>query len=619
MLRFPPMKSSRLASVLLTFTCLALPVQATPADHGDIARAIPADVSMFIRSQPNPERAFLDAHFAEVIETFKNSGVIETVLDIAKSNIPEGEQEEIGAVMGQIHRFTEMVDWMSLVEGDFVFSMKMEFPTPGYVVASRPPEGKYAAAIKGLQNILTEVQKFQPDTFVLETATREGADVMALSFGSQIPIEICIAGHDGTIFLTTSTEDLRNSIDLYNGKGGKALIDDPSFKEGMGKLPAFEDSQSYFNINSFLDGYHTMLKKAFAQNENEETAAILKVVSAGLDQFRIVQYVAGVGITDGNKTINESYTRLSPQAKSLPFYQAFADQDTFSDYHTLVPRDVTSFSLNSGANLQALYNMVASFVTEKVPNGKDLLTHFDTMQSQWGINIEKDVLSWISGETIAFSMPAGGGGMMGGMGGESVTMIKVSDAETGKKTIERGLTAAQQMLKQFGQTLIVAPASDAGENYRKITFPMMPFIQPVIGFEGDYMVIATSGKALAAMRAVKAGKAPSVLENEKFKSLGINPNGPVSSISFTDQSATYQGLAQAISMVPMIAGMALQGDDPQMKIARDCVNILPLLAPVIEKFDFHLATSGYTVNDDMGSYSKMVNSYRKDTKENDDL
>jgi len=591
---------------------------ATPADPPDLGRAVPGEAFLFVHGKHNPERAFLDAHMEELWTAFKNSGVIEAVSDIISSNIPEGERGEMTMVIDQVKRFGGMIDWLGLVENEVGFGMCMRFPTPAYIIATRPKAEKYPELMKGLGNILAEIQKFQPEAFHLETGEREGFQLHALSFGPEVPAELCVAGKDGTILISTSVEDMRKSIDLYTGKQQGSILDHEWFKEGSRRLPAYEDSFTFFNLDALLDGYETMLSSVIRiGGEDEEKKAILDVVRAGLDQVRMIKYVVASEKTEGNLVVAESYTRYADNLSSLPLSKAFFQQGTFSDYHKYVPKDATSFSLSGGMKPVALYDAVAAFIGEKVPNGKGLLDMWAAKQSELGIDVREDFLSWISGESISFTLPSSGGAAMGGMsmGGDSVTMIRVNDVAKGKKVIDNGLNAANQWLKNVGQSLIIMPAADAGEGFKTVTHPfMMAFFKPVIGFEGDYLVIATSGNALKSLRDVREGKAPSILENSKFTALNLGAEGTVSSIGYTDMSKTYEEMSQAMAMIPMFMGMALQGNDPKMKVVRDLVNVLPLLSPVIQKLDFHLAMSSYTKEEKGGRYQKVVNAYRKDEK-----
>jgi hypothetical protein len=145
-----------------------------------------------------------------------------------------------------------------------------------------------------------------------------------------------------------------------------------------------------------------------------------------------------------------------------------------------------------------------------------------------------------------------------------------------------------------GQTLLITPAAIPDtEGFRQVTHPAVAMmIRPVIGVKGEWLILGSSAEAVGQCLAVAAGKAPSVLENERFKAEGLIPKGPVAAASFADTSKFGQELGQALGMVGMFGGMATAGmndpDDAQVKqVFQRAMSVVMKLAPALQKLDFY--------------------------------
>jgi hypothetical protein len=144
---------------------------------------------------------------------------------------------------------------------------------------------------------------------------------------------------------------------------------------------------------------------------------------------------------------------------------------------------------------------------------------------------------------------------------------------------------------------------EGAEGFRQVTHPMLAMIfRPVIGVKGDWLVMGSSAEAVNQCFAVAAGKAPSILENERFKKEGIIPKGPVVSASFADTSKFGQELGQAVGMAGMVGGMMTAGIDgpdaaEKKQVIQRVMSVIMKLGPALQKLDFYSSESSVCTYD----------------------
>ena len=68
-----------------------------------------------------------------------------------------------------------------------------------------------------------------------------------------------------------------------------------------------------------------------------------------------------------------------------------------------MPVDAKAFSVSSGIDLGELYHLILD-VLKDLPDGAGVLATWESIQQTLGVNLDEDVLSWISGETVSFNL-----------------------------------------------------------------------------------------------------------------------------------------------------------------------------------------------------------------------
>ena len=104
-------------------------------------------------------------------------------------------------------------------------------------------------------------------------------------------------------------------------------------------------------------------------------------------------------------------------------------------------------------------------------------------------------------------------------------------------------------------------------------------------------MIGSNPEAVQRVLDVRTGKSPSITTSEHFQKFGLEIEGPVSSLSYSNISENIHHAAQVIRQVGAIAPMFLamagaEANPEDLKPVQEVLALLPSVAKVVEKFDF---------------------------------
>ncbi|MCH8940182.1 MAG: hypothetical protein IIC27_03535, partial [Chloroflexi bacterium] len=91
-----------------------------------------------------------------------------------------------------------------------------------------------------------------------------------------------------------------------------------------------------------------------------------------------------------------------------------------------------------------LYRGALDFVATNVPDGANRLAEWERSQKEWGFHVERDLLSWLSGESISIQLPPSGG-----QGVSGVVMIRVNDPRLAAQKVNAALDYLAKRLPQL--------------------------------------------------------------------------------------------------------------------------------------------------------------------------
>ncbi|MBU0716622.1 MAG: hypothetical protein KJ749_00095, partial [Planctomycetes bacterium] len=332
-----------------------------------------------------------------------------------------------------------------------------------------------------------------------------------------------------------------------------------------------------------------------------------------LDAVGMVDYTAAVTYTDGYSVHTEEITVLVPDAAGKPFYQVIGTRKPLQSFDRYLPKETVSYSVDAGLSLDELYAFVEDTIRGAGKQGEELLAKWAGLQQMIGVDLRKDVLGWIHGETISISMKQPGSEA-------GVFMLKVNDEAVAREKITTALDFLSTTLQQRAQSnpmlamlaLQRSPCThEKLAGFHNIGMGMMP--QPMVwGVTDGYLIMGTSADAVALCLATAAGEHPGIRENAQVMAEAVIPQGAFRSASFADKRNLGAEIAQVIGMVSAFGGMAAMNiPDPEaQKVITKVLGMGSKLIPVAQKIDFYKSCSGYTTFDGNVWYKKSVTNYR---------
>ncbi len=627
-----------------SFLLLSGPAAGTAVAQTDItkfplAKALPADVFIAIAAKGNPEREFLNQYWDGVIQEFLNQGILDDVWDLITDAVPD---ENLDAVEEARERFGELaqaVDWKNLLQKEMIYAGRFNALPIGKglsnqtLLMGRMSEKQAKANYEGLKAILGEIEKLvklhAEEGVVKLTETKEDGVAMTVFGPAEHPgLGITLAHWKDVLAMSFVGDDiLHDALGLLRGTSKEtALIDTPRFKKAFADLPAAEDSLVFFDVDGMIGPMRAIFTGiAAAQAEDAEAAKEGEGAEAGaeegdsklwlgamsslLNDVSIVDYVAEVEWTEGYRVFSEVNTKLKSDAKKSPLYAVIAGNKPIKGFEKFVPREAESFSCSSGINLSKLYQYLTGFVTEHVPDGKEMIAGFEAMQTEeWELEIDQDLLKLFDGSMASVSM-----------GRDWFLLAKVADEEKVAGLISRLLATVNGLLGA-DNALMTTEVEVAGEKgFIQLSHPMMMMMgglrPPVVGCADGYLIIGSSARAVATCLETGRGDHPNITESKRWQKEALAPkSGAVDSISFSDESnlgAEMQQLLGGLSMGLGMAGMFAQEMPPQMqKLLSTLPPLLSKLGAVAGTVDFYQSSASYSTFDGSRWRTHAVQNYK---------
>ncbi|MCB9851524.1 MAG: hypothetical protein H6819_00390 [Phycisphaerales bacterium] len=627
------MKKSIFYLAILAAIPAAIPARAvaeTDFSKFGLSRAAPADAFITVAARGNPERDFLKEYWGGVSQAFWESGIVTDLWDMVTEEVPDENLAEIEELK---ERFTELcgkVGWDELFEKEMLYSGRFANLGP-----SAPPmyEGMVLGRMKDTETasknyeavhaILTELAKLteaKPDVpnLVVTTESRKDGLTLAKASFAEIPfMEFNVGLRKDVIIITFgSPKILADALaNLSDDKEAKRIVETPRFASAFSKLPAAEDTLVFFDVERMMStfrGMATMIEKMGgpagdnADSQPSEQAMVGKILGQILSDASIVDYMATVQWTDGHRAFAETRTAVRDGGTSSPLFNVIGGNKSIDDFAKYVPREATSFSVSSGFDIAALYDYLVNFIEKNIPDGKDAIAEWNRLQQeQFKLDVKKDILSLIEGTSFSVSL-----------GNDSVAMTRLTDEKKADAQIKRLVDFIKQNVGPDQGLSFVPVKVGPEQELLQLSHPMLMLqgASPVFGCADGYFIISSSSSAVKTCLLTGRGKHANIKESGPWKAQALMPDGPVSNITFTNQSNMAQELQQQISMLSMGIGFLQIGvpnmPPPAQKIVTAASKILPKLLPVAGKMNFFKSKAGYTTFDGSAWTTRNVQNYK---------
>ncbi len=546
-------------------------------------KLVPADSVLYVHCVHNPEREFLEKHWSRVWEALKNSGIDADIKALMKAQYgtTEEQQADFDARWGKTVQLCKSVHWGDLMLNEtavFVRSLQ------DVSVLFRPKKETLDANVQSLVAILEELASLCPDARVDMTSTHGGKVWTLRASGCPVSISLFHRGEVVGLSINSATVDELLAV-LAGERKTTTLVDTPRYRQAMSQLPKPEDAIMFIDVNKMFSSMRQYAQPE-AHSGGSDGSGVdhqAQTVSILIDQLDFVDYIATTEQTEGLKTLAHSVTKLSEGARTKKLCKALVNQKAVTGVLEHVPQDATGYFAWSGVDLDVLYSFIKDMVERSFDEGPGWLATWAEWQQNNEFNLQEDFLSWIDGQVITMSFPPA---IQTGFGaGDFVAKIKVRDDGKARESINR-------QVDRFSETLLTTPAAEINaDGFRSVTHPMVAmFLKLTYGVQDGWLYIGNSSAAINKCLATARSEAPSFAANERFKSEGVIPKGPVSSASFADTSNWGQEVAMGLGMgMPMLAAMI--PPTPENEEARSVFAVLGKLAPVFAHMNFERSRS----------------------------
>ena len=546
-----------------------------------LARIVPAGSLMYHHRVANPEREFLTKHWSHVWEALRKSGIEKDIMNMIAAEAPtEEDRAEFHEHWAKAAELFIGVNWSDLTANESLIYVKS---LEDSALMFRPKAETLASNVQGLIAILEELSNIDED-IQLEKSGAHGGHIWTLS-AADAPITLNLFRR-GDVLGFSISQTAANDIlaALAQTREYERLVDTPRYREAMAQLPKPEDSVTFMDVHNVFSMARGLVDRLNEVEADIDGGKQAKILGNLIHQVDIIDYVAATEETDSLRTVAHSVAKMTEGARSKKLCKALADQKPITGLLEHVPASATGYSAWSGADLGLLYSWIKDTLEHNFDEGPQWLARWAEWQQENEFNLQDEILSWIDGRVIGITFP---GAIQTGFGASQdiVLKIKVNDDAKARDSFFR-------QLGRFGEALTMAPAADVNaEGFRSISHPMMMLAMMKItaGVDKGWLYVSNSAPAINKCLATAAGDAPSIVTNERYKSEGIIPKGPIHAASYADTSNAGQEWAMMFGMAPM--GLMMIQPSPETTQLRSVLGMMGKLAPVLAELNFERSRS----------------------------
>lgn len=561
---------------------------------------IPDGGWLYVHGVHGEHMQWLQDEWNEVFDMLEKSKIHKDVMSLAMSKMEAEQKVEAQAMIDKVTTLIQGVDWAKLAGREFAFHERSGMPIGAeYAALLRGTEGSGESNFQGLHNILKELASLSPEVKLEETNI---GDMQVLKLGAAnaegpaAMVSLALFRKGDIIGATMGDSLFKDVIGLLRGDSTVTpVVRGERFRAAIKKVDTPTDAVMFFDAHSLVSGIQTIAGMAMQGKAPDSAEA--KMLGAIFSTIDVFDYVVSSSSMQGRQHVTHEIAKIREGRQDSPLMKLVVNRKPFEKFDKYIPADATSFSLSPLVDLEMTYDFILDFVATNVPEGEQTVTKIKTKLSEAGFDPKEQIFSWLSGEMITVSMPPA---VVTGMSqADSVTMIRVKDAELAAKKVNAAIDFANAFMQQQGQQLMIQPAQVGVDGFREVTHPMMAmFMRPVVGVHDGFLVIGTSSGAIKKCFDVAAGKAPSIATNDRFKKEGLAPDGKFRSASFTDLSKLGEELGGALAMMGMFGGMATSSLPPEEAAGvQKLMTIVMKLGPVLNELDFFSSQAAMTTYD----------------------
>ncbi len=588
----------------------------TPPDNFTLGRLVPDSCFLYYHCVHNPAREPIARQWSRVWTALGRTGVLDEVRDLISGELTAEQRGAFDASWAQAIELGRAVEWRKLGAQEIAVAARMA-PLPSVVVLCNGEPGSGAQNLAALVALLEHLASLDP-SFTIVKQECAGNSVWSLRI-PHAPVGVELFGRGDVIGVASSSFLSSEVTSLLAGQPCcRPIVESPRFREGLEPLPDPADAVFFLDWGQGFAGFRTLLDTAQGHTAGNPSAeAWFNFAVRLLDRLDVLDYTASVQWTEGWQERSQTVTRLRPDAAHKHLARIKAGRRPLDNPLAVVPKDADSCGASSGLDLEQFYGLLMAILEEDVPGGAEIAAAWSTMQEEIGFDIDEDVFSWLNGDLIGFKIrnPNEPNPLRQL---DWVVMFGVADAELADRKVRAGLEWVQVPLRDhLRQYMTLTPALEVrAEGFQRITIPVMVlFLEPVVGVHDRRLIVASSEGAVNAYLDTADGKAPSFLENERYRTEAIQVPGPLQAVSFTDLRGQNQEMAQGFAQMGMIARVLPRERELLPTLAT--LRIMARLQPMFSEMDFLSSTATITTFDGSAWTTHSVVTYAPPGTEND--
>jgi hypothetical protein len=283
---------------------------------------------------------------------------------------------------------------------------------------------------------------------------------------------VSYASYDGEMLFSLTTDALQEAIDTKQGSGSD-MRSNAEYKTVMDKLPQNRTATLFVAANKLIDQLSTYNQPGLQALQGARSLGVsISFVEAGV-QIDYVTTMQQSGITSARRKYVASQKANSSRTIGR------------------LPSD-TLFVVN-GQDLKSIWTYAYDELMQDVPGTAQIPQQLNQFEQQTGINVENDLIDWMTGEYALAVVPARPNSLMTGM---SAGLLLMFDVKDNPQAAQDGVNKITRFLRQ--QNLLFKTRNMNGNEAEVLAGNEEQGVTPGYAFSGDYLVIASAEDVLSA-------------------------------------------------------------------------------------------------------------------------
>lgn len=427
------------------------------------------------------------------------------------------------------------------------------------------------------------------------------SDIQTTTYGSSEIVQIIqtdetspelyytILGNSFILGIGNTREAIENAIDIVDGKSDDSFADNENYRKmiantTLGKNAIGRFYMDFDQIGSFMNAMTALPGGAPLAPNVGDAFAVLKslggttVLEEGL--FTRISVVP-------NKDKMDDLTKTMWESKPAK-----------PESMALIPAGTYLYTTSTSIDVKGMWDLWLSNMETQTPEQAQMIqSGIRSFEETMGLNIEKDILSWIGNEVSFVFNEVATEGIFPIP--KMALVLKVKDKKSAKVFMDKILEAINKQAATIGQpqpTEEGAPAAPAAtpviaglqlnmveESYKGVDLNILelPFLgralAPGYAFVGDFLVISTNTGSLQKMVDTYKRATPSIAEDEGFKSASLIMDRKTNQLVYVNMSKMMDA---GIEISNWIASFqALQPDAVEAQANQQFIqeSLIPLL------------------------------------------